>query len=60
MQWRKQKLWNLEINDLLEGNKKSLMTIYKSVFNERKQYMNKQDALELMYTHLAVNDKDAL
>jgi len=62
MGWRKTRLWTLDVNDLLETNKAGLTKVYKSFFQERKPFMNRQDALDLVIwqTSLAVPDKEAL
>ena len=60
--WRKTKLWTIEVNDLLENNKHSLMRLYKRYFKDRKNFMIMQDALGLITweTPVQVADKEAL
>jgi len=62
MPWRKKRLWVLEVNDLFENNKISLQKIYKSFYKERKFFMNKQDALDLVLNiaPIGVADQEVL
>lgn len=62
MPWRKKRLWVLDVNDLFDNNKVSIQKIYKSFYKERKFFMNRQDALDLVLNiaPLGVADKEVL
>ena len=46
-EFREQKLWTLEVNDVLEANLEGLKKVYKSFFEPKKSFMNFKDGINL-------------
>ena len=61
-EFRDNRLWTIDVNDVLEANLGHLTKIYQKYFAPRKKYMDMKDALEFMMRDSSLNliEKDAI
>ena len=61
-EFRDNRLWTIDVNDVLEANQEHLTKIYQRYFAPRKKYMDMKDALHFMMKDSALNliEKDAI
>ena len=62
MEFRKEKLWTLEVNDVLTVNMEGLALVQKHYHTAKRKYMTKKDAIALMTkdTPVGMNERDTL
>ena len=60
-EYRKNKIWTLEVNDVLETNMDSIRKLYRHYFAPKKAYMSYADALNLVTkdTQIDLLEKEA-
>lgn len=56
--FRKDELWTLPVNDLLEPNKEGLLQLYESFYEARKKYMSLLDCQNLFYKQTGILKQD--
>lgn len=56
--FRKDELWTLSVNDLLDPNKLALQALWESYFESRKKFMDLKDCQDLFYKRTGILKQD--